>query len=284
MIKGLLRVFNPISRIISEGCRFRIPTKQERVFKELPLEDLMNEKYIRKLVRNRIPGSTMKAQRGLFHGKKVRTTHRITFSDKKTKLKQAPNVFKKSFHSSVLNKDIQVNVTSKTMRCIRKYGSFDNYILLTKSKNMQSNFGEYLRAIMLKKLNDPEIDFSRCNVFGASPNVWRRQKRRPKNDAVWLPKEIRHTDQTMNKFKGLNEMSKEQVKLVNEYIENPLRKDEIFKKYSKYDYEMKRIEDDQQKLKPFVDKVNKVIERKDKDKLRLFKYQIQDASKYIKNN
>ena len=43
----------------------------------------------------------------------------------------------------------------KALRTIRKYGGLDNYILLTKSKNMDSTYGEYLRKIMVSKLNNP---------------------------------------------------------------------------------------------------------------------------------
>lgn len=44
----------------------------------------------------------------------------------------------------------------KALRCIRKVGSFDQYILLTKPKDLDSKLGEYLRTLMLKKINDPE--------------------------------------------------------------------------------------------------------------------------------
>jgi len=35
-------------------------------------------------------------------------------------------------------------------------GGFDNYIMLTKPQNLDSMYGEYLRKIMLKKLNNPD--------------------------------------------------------------------------------------------------------------------------------
>lgn len=34
-------------------------------------------------------------------------------------------------------------------------GSFDTYILCTKPKDLDSKFGEYLRELMLRKINDP---------------------------------------------------------------------------------------------------------------------------------
>lgn len=41
------------------------------------------------------------------------------------------------------------------MKNMRKLGGFDNYILLSKSKEMYSTYGEYLRSLMLHKMNDP---------------------------------------------------------------------------------------------------------------------------------
>lgn len=46
-------------------------------------------------------------------------------------------------------------MSMKAFRCIRKMGSFDNYILCTKPKDLDSKFGEYLRELMLRKINDP---------------------------------------------------------------------------------------------------------------------------------
>jgi large subunit ribosomal protein L28 len=43
------------------------------------------------------------------------------------------------------------------MRTIRKYGGFDNYILLAPEKRMQSIYGEYLRELMLRRLADPSF-------------------------------------------------------------------------------------------------------------------------------
>jgi large subunit ribosomal protein L28 len=42
----------------------------------------------------------------------------------------------------------------KAYRCILKMGSVDNYILCTKPKDLDSKYGEYLRTIMLRKIND----------------------------------------------------------------------------------------------------------------------------------
>lgn len=36
-------------------------------------------------------------------------------------------------------------------------GSFDTYILCTKPKDLDSKYGEYLRELMLRKINDPHF-------------------------------------------------------------------------------------------------------------------------------
>lgn len=62
---------------------------------------------------------------------------------------------KKYMYSEILGVKLYVRMSSKAYRCIRKLGSFDRYILLTKPKDMDSKIGEYYREIMLRKINDP---------------------------------------------------------------------------------------------------------------------------------
>jgi large subunit ribosomal protein L28 len=216
MLRSLLRSSQLFTQMaVAPSCRVNYPSRTERQFKDLTLPDLVNEKYMRKLVRTKLPGSTLKAQRGLYHGKKITTGHDITYSDKKTKRRFDPNVFKKTFFSNVLGKTVTTNVTTKTLKCIRKYGGFDNYILLTKPQNMQSMFGEYLRKIMLEKINNPSIDLDHARIFGTTPDVKSKRKRRIVHDGIFMPKEIRHKDHTMDYFRGFNEMSKEELSLVS---------------------------------------------------------------------
>lgn len=68
------------------------------------------------------------------------------------------NNLKKEFHSQILDKTFNIYVSTHALRCIRKLGGLDNYILLTYPKNLKSQYGEYLRKMMLAKLNDPAMD------------------------------------------------------------------------------------------------------------------------------
>jgi large subunit ribosomal protein L28 len=54
----------------------------------------------------------------------------------------------------VLDKKIPIIVSKKAERTIKKMGSFDNYILCTKPKDLDSKYGEYLRELMLRKINN----------------------------------------------------------------------------------------------------------------------------------
>ena len=54
--------------------------------------------------------------------------------------------------------NISVFVSNHALRCMRKYGGFDNYIILTKPENLASHYGVYLQKLMLAKLNDPSFD------------------------------------------------------------------------------------------------------------------------------
>jgi large subunit ribosomal protein L28 len=52
---------------------------------------------------------------------------------------------RKNLYSDILKKRIPTIVSKKADRTIKKMGSFDNYILCTKPKDLDSKYGEYLR-------------------------------------------------------------------------------------------------------------------------------------------
>lgn len=59
------------------------------------------------------------------------------------------------------------------MKKIKFYGSFDNYVLLAPPKKLMSYFGEYLRELMLRKINDPDLDIENSAAFGTVPDVFK---------------------------------------------------------------------------------------------------------------
>lgn len=40
---------------------------------------------------------------------------------------------------------------------------------------MVSLFGEYLRVLMLRKLNEPSLDVDNAEIFGSTPDVFKKK-------------------------------------------------------------------------------------------------------------
>lgn len=133
--------------------------------------------------------------------------------------------------------------------------------------------------MMLYKLNNPNFNTKGCWIFGTNIDCKSKLKTKPKHNKIWMPTDIWHSDNTMRNQRSFNDMSREELSLVKEYIENPLKGEEIIKKYSRYETEMKMINDAEIQLAEQKEKVNKVISRKNKDHLRMYEYQINDAAK-----
>ena len=130
--------------------------KAETLIKKLTPMELLQTRPIKKLLVNtHLPGKTKRSQKGLFHRRIIQSGNQTCFSEKKTRRTWYPNVHEHWFYSEILERKIRLHVTSKALRCMRKCGSFDNYILLTSPKNLDSIYGEFLRRLMLTKMNDP---------------------------------------------------------------------------------------------------------------------------------
>ena len=67
------------------------------------------------------------------------------------------NKVKKYFYSEVLRQKVYATLSIKAYKTLNKMGSFDNYILCSKPKDLDSKFGEYVRELMLRKINDPSF-------------------------------------------------------------------------------------------------------------------------------
>ncbi|EFA77601.1 hypothetical protein PPL_12207 [Heterostelium album PN500] len=95
-----------------------------------------------------------RAQRALYGGRTIQYGNSISFSHKKTRRTWKPNVQSKTYHSDILNQDIKVDVTTYTMRCIDKAGNFDNYIINTKDKDLDSKLGSDLKVLLKSTLRE----------------------------------------------------------------------------------------------------------------------------------
>ena len=240
MIQKYIR--NPLKNL--KSLRLNIPHITSRRLANITDDNLYNKKYIRKLIRSKHNGTTYKAQRGLYHNQKVTTKKEKCFSDKKKTRRVDMNVFKKKYRSEILDKEIKLNVTSKVFRTIDKMGGFDNYILLTKPEKMDSLFGEFLRMIMLKKINDPGLDIKNMEVFGTTPDVFKSSRKRDVFSVPYYTPEYRHKDKTKDRMRLLDDLTKRELKLFKEIYHNPDQTDQIIKNHPLVEENKKIIENE----------------------------------------
>ncbi|QDZ18264.1 mitochondrial ribosomal protein L24 [Chloropicon primus] len=87
-----------------------------------------------------------RALRGLYGGKEVQFGNKVSKDGgNKTRRKWKPNVVSKNLYSDVLEKKFKLKVTTYVLRCIKKHGSLDDYLVKTKEKNIQSEVGLLLK-------------------------------------------------------------------------------------------------------------------------------------------
>lgn len=83
-------------------------------------------------------------------------------------------------------------------------GSFDNYILCTKPKDLDSKYGEYLRELMLRKINNP--DFRIPYIIGTNRQLRIKKYQRylylKDVKKITIPPEFRNNFRTLQKKFG----------------------------------------------------------------------------------
>lgn len=188
-------------------------------FKTIEVKQLKDVNHINWLLERFIPKKTQRSQRGLFQGKQPKSGRQYCFSDKRYLRRWFPNVQKKEFFSEILEKNIRINVTTAALRTMRKYGGFDNYILLSKPQSMDSTYGEYLRKLMLTKLNDPTFFIPRiakAQPVDKGPLGPKERRVSQKGGIFWYPRELRNTDLSHLKLKNPRDMNRKELAKFNE--------------------------------------------------------------------
>jgi large subunit ribosomal protein L28 len=215
------------------SLRYRKPQKRQKTyiesrFKDLSVDDLFHISLIRKKIHQKVPGMTIRSQRGLFHGKLRRSGVQSCFSEKKSLRPFKPNVQKKKYWSNLLQREITINVTTTTMKKINYYGGFDNYVLLAKPEKMWSSMGEYLRRVMLAKLSNSNLNLENKMIFGTEPNLYLSKRRRMQfKKKMYLPGDMRHSDLTYYTMNRVEDYSRRQLKILEAYHQG----EEAFEKY-----------------------------------------------------
>ena len=87
-----------------------------------------------------------RALRGLYGGKQVQFGNKVSKDGgNKTRRRWKPNVVSKNLYSDLLDRKFKLKVTTYVLRCIKKHGSLDNYLLRTKEKDLASELGLQLK-------------------------------------------------------------------------------------------------------------------------------------------
>ncbi|KAJ1725771.1 hypothetical protein LPJ53_000032 [Coemansia erecta] len=88
---------------------------------------------------------------GLFGGVAVQHGNNKPKSLHKTRRTWLPNIQTVTLFSPLLDRKLTLRVTARVLRTIDKKGGLDNYLLLTKDKNIASPLGLELKQKMLAK-------------------------------------------------------------------------------------------------------------------------------------
>merc|ERR1711865_103299 len=73
-----------------------------------------------------------RAKRGLYEGKEVRFGNNVSFSKRRTRRRWNPNVQTKRLWSNTREKLVEFRVTTHALRCIKKAGGLDEYLVKSK--------------------------------------------------------------------------------------------------------------------------------------------------------
>lgn len=87
-----------------------------------------------------------RAYRGLYGNRMIQFGNQISAAKNKTRRTWKPNVQKTTLFSETLNERLTCSLTTHVMRCIRKAGGFDQYLVKTKDSELK-----FHRAITLKQ-------------------------------------------------------------------------------------------------------------------------------------
>ena len=76
--------------------------------------------------------------------------HNVRHANNKTKRRFLPNLKKVRFKSESLNKSLRLNVSNAGMRTVDKKGSFDQFLISAKQKNLSSRLKKLKKSLISK--------------------------------------------------------------------------------------------------------------------------------------
>ena len=76
--------------------------------------------------------------------------HNVSHANNKTKRRFLPNLKKVKFKSKSLNKSIKLTVSNSGMRTVDKKGSFDQFLISAKQKNLSPRLKKIKKILLAK--------------------------------------------------------------------------------------------------------------------------------------
>mmetsp|Transcript_370 Transcript_370/g.507 ORF Transcript_370/g.507 Transcript_370/m.507 type:complete len:145 (+) Transcript_370:187-621(+) len=96
------------------------------------------------------------AKQGIFCGKEIGFGNNVSHSKRRTRRSWKPNTHWKKYTSETLDSKVKVKVTAHAIRCIRKEGSFDEFLLRQPRLIRDSETGQALRAKIIQLREERE--------------------------------------------------------------------------------------------------------------------------------
>lgn len=87
----------------------------------------------------------------------------------------------------------------KALKCIRKAGGLDSYLLSTSNQQIRSQFGELLKSYIQKKKEDPLWKVPYIPRTWTKPKRWNDNKELM-SSVIWKPAELKDQDWTKDMF------------------------------------------------------------------------------------
>jgi ribosomal protein L28 len=129
-------------------------------------------------------GRMHRAFKGLYANRMIGFGNKISFAENKSRRTWKPNVQVKSMYSETLCRQLKFRMTTHAMRCIRKAGGIDEYLLRADDSEIKYPVAlEIKRQILAaraagtqsrRRENEPSIDTSSsASLSGSQPRVSR---------------------------------------------------------------------------------------------------------------
>ena len=197
------------------------------------------------------------------------------------------NTFTKKVYSKILDTSFYISMSTYALRTMQKYGSLDNYLLLSNEKLLDSQFGRYLRAILKYKLKNPEFTPRKLPFTSKPVFKWKRREDHEYREvpSIYLPPEAKRQDNSPSHYPPEyfeTRIEKEKRIELERKLENetdPIKKDEL-KKELNLGRHVKKLQDEMLTLMPFRHKLirDTFMKYKDRTNAKLHLLQILEKS------